>query len=148
MKKGIFIVSLTGITFAACKKEDTKASCPATMAGLAGTYSLVKVEQGANGTYTDVTTTYTQPCQRDNKLTLYADSTYKYEDAGTVCTFNESDSSTWEIDAGGKLNIGAVGPFILDDLTISSFDCNNLVTTADFGTVSGIAVTTRFTFRK
>ncbi|UEG49219.1 lipocalin family protein [Ferruginibacter lapsinanis] len=147
MKKVFLFLSLAAITIISCKKEATK-SCPTSMADLAGTYSFVKVESGGGGTYSDVTSYYTEACERDNKLTLNANGTYTYTDAGTVCTTDESSTGNWDIDITGHLNIGSVGPFNLDDLTIISFDCSTLVAEADFGTVGSTPIKVRFTFRK
>ena len=118
------------------------------MESLAGTYRLVKVEQGGGGSFSDMTNLVTEACQRDNTLTLNANGTYTYTDAGTACTPAENSSGNWEIDSNGKLNIGAVGPFILDDLSITSFNCSTLVAEADFGMVGGVTIVTKFTFKK
>jgi len=147
MKKGLLILSLAAITASSCKKEDTK-NCPKTMDGLAGTYTLVKVEQGGGGAFSNVTTFYTEACERDNKLTLNAAGTWDYADAGTQCDPSQSDTGSWSIGADGKLNIGPVGSLILDDVDVVSFDCSTLVGETDFGSAGGVPLKVRFTFNK
>ena len=66
MKK-IIIVSITFfLLLSSCKKENsssTPASCNKTMADIAGTYSLVKVEAGLADPLSDITTSELDSCQ-------------------------------------------------------------------------------------
>ena len=126
MLKKIIIPGLLLLTFSACKKDN---SCDKTVASIAGTYSLVKLEVGSGGVFSDITGLL-ETCQLDDKLSLNANGTSSYMDLGTVCLPAGDESGTWDITAAGKMTINTGGGTVdVTDADITSFDCSTLVLT-------------------
>lgn len=116
--------------FTACKK-DKVTSCEKTMADIAGTYTVVKLEIGISGVFTDITNEL-EPCEKDDKLILNSNGTSTYQDLGLACDPPENSSGTWSIDGSGKMTIddgGGSGSADISTATINSFDCTTLVLT-------------------
>lgn len=111
--------------FGSCKKDKAN-SCDKTMAAIAGTYSIVKIEMGSGGSYQDVTSLFLESCELDDQIILSSDGTVSYKDAGTACESNGDDSGTWAIDSNGKITVAA-GSVDASSADISSFDCSTLV---------------------
>jgi hypothetical protein len=129
------------IVSSSCKKEKANSNCEKTVASIAGTYSVVKVEVGFAGNFTDVAL---EPCQVDDKLTLNADGTTVYKDLGTVCEPSGDETGTWGISSSGKMTI-ANGTIGVNEADITSFDCSTLVLTA---TDSDSGAKVRLTIKK
>ena len=149
MKK-IIIVSITFfLLLSSCKKENsssTPASCNKTMADIAGTYSLVKVEAGLADPLSDITTSELDSCQLDDKLILNTNATANYQDLGIVCTPNGSKNGNWSIAGDGKMTIDA-GTTVVTNAEIVSFDCATLVLLTN-RVISGVTVKFRLTIKK
>jgi len=147
--KRIIIVSTTFfLLLSSCKKENSNSTptCNKTVADIAGTYSIVKVEAGLAEPLTDITTSELDPCQLDDKLVLNANGTANYQDVGTVCSPNGSETGTWSIGSDGKMTLNA-GTTDVSNAEISSFDCATLVLLAN-EVISGIPVKFRLTIKK
>jgi hypothetical protein len=150
MKKVIVALFSLSVLAVSCKKDENN-DCPKTQAEIAGTYKLTKVEVslGGGSGFTDITNeVFTEPCEADDQIVLNANGTASYVDAGTVCTPNGSDSGTWQLNANGTINMGSGSVGLdLENATIASFDCKNLVVDATV-TLMGVSATYRFTFQK
>jgi hypothetical protein len=148
MKKNIVVFVAIVIAFAACKKENnsTPVGCANTVAAIAGTYALVKVELGNAGVFTDITTVQLLPCQIDDKVELNTSGVANFKDEGTICTPPGNKTGTWGIGADGKMTI-AGGSLSVNNAEIISFDCNTLVL---LGTQSyaGTIIQLRLTIKK
>ena len=144
MKIKTLVPAVLLLLFTACKK-DKSASCDKTVAAIAGTYTVVKLEVGIGGAFTDVTNQL-EPCQTDDKLTLNADGTSSYQDLGLACDPPENSTGTWSIDGSGKMTIDDGSNADVSMADINSFDCSTLVlTTSD---VSAPGYEFRLTIRK
>ena len=141
MKLKFLAPALLVVVFASCKKNETN-TCGKTMADIAGTYSISKLEFERSGAFVDFTDSL-EDCNKDDKLTLNADGTSSYQDAGVACDPPENASGTWSIDSEGRMSIddGGADIFSVSTAEITSFDCNTLVLT---GISPGFA---GFTFR-
>jgi Lipocalin-like domain len=124
--------------FTACKKDKTTpTSCDKTMAAIAGTYIVSKIELGTGGVFSDITSQM-KDCQKDDKLTLNSNGTSTYQDLGIACSPSGNGSGTWSIDASGKMTIdGGGGPARVSQADINSFDCTALVVTGTTSSAPG-----------
>ncbi len=114
-----------------CKKNDSNSSnCSKTVASIAGTYSIVKVEVSINGSFTDFTFSIAD-CNRDDSLSLNSNGTTSYRDLGIKCSPPSDGTGTWGISSAGKINIrsnrGGASEVSQGDIT--SYDCSVLVIT-------------------
>ncbi len=127
--KTLATVILLFILFS-CKKNDNKSNCDKTMASIAGTYSIAKVELGLNGSFTDFTSTI-EDCNRDDRLSLNSNGTTSYQDLGVKCSPPADGTGTWSISSAGKItitdNTGGASDVSQGDIT--SYDCSLLVIT-------------------
>lgn len=149
MKKIIIVSTSFFLLLSSCKKENstsTPATCNKTMADVAGTYSLVKIEAGLADPLSDITTSELNPCQLDDKLVLNASGTANYQDLGIVCTPSGSTNGTWSISVDGKMTINA-GTTVVANAEIVSFDCATLVMLTN-KVISGVSVKFRLTIKK
>lgn len=149
MKKIIIVSISLFLIVSSCKKEGsatTVSTCNKTVADIAGTYSIVKVEAGLAEPLSDITNTEIKPCQIDDKLVLNANGTSLYQDAGTACSPNGSAAGTWSISSDGKISAN-LGIADVANATIVSFDCKTLVLLGD-RVVSGLSVKFRVTLIK
>ncbi len=149
MKKIIIVSISLFLIVSSCKKEGsatTVPTCNKTVADIAGTYSIVKVEAGLAEPLSDITNTEIKPCQIDDKLVLNANGTSLYQDAGTACSPNGSAAGNWSIGGDGKISAN-LGIADVANATIVSFDCKTLVLLGD-RMVSGLSVKFRVTLIK
>lgn len=148
MKKIIFVSITFFLLLASCKKENSTSAktCNKTVADIAGTYSIVKVEAGLAEPLTDITTSELDPCQLDDKLVLNANGTANYQDAGTACSPNGSETGTWSIGSDGKMTLNA-GTTDVSNSEIISFDCATLVLLAN-EVIGGFPLKFRLTIKK
>ena len=145
MKSILSIAFVTIIIFSSCKKEPVNNSCSNTMANLAGTYSIVKIEANTSVPYADITNQYLRSCQRDDKIELAASGTATYTDAGTACDPNGTVAGTWSVSGTGKVSVAA-GPVDVSDADLVSFDCTTLVllySTSYFGNPVDLRITVK-----
>ncbi len=132
MKK-VFIPALGLVALmASCKKSDSNKSCEVSVAAIAGNYKVTKIETVVAGTASDVTTTFLDPCERDDIYQLKTDKTVVYQDAGTVCSPSGAGTGTWDV-VSGKLTIShsGSGPDVAA-ATVSN-NCSSIVAEESFG---------------
>src|SRR4051794_11264772 len=97
MRNFLSIVLAAIIICSSCKKDKATNACSNSMANLAGTYSIVKIEANLFGTFSDVTGQYFKSCELDDKIILDANGTANYSDAGTACDPNGTVAGTWSV---------------------------------------------------
>jgi len=115
-----FILLLT----ASCQKEkdDTADPCPKTVAGIAGNYKLASLTYKASATSAEQDyLLFMDGCERDDIISLEANGTYNYQDAGMACSPDGTYSGTWGIAGNAIISDGVVNG------TIQSFDCRKLI---------------------
>ena len=122
MKRAI-VIFISLLTFFSCKKEkDDSKSCTTDVASISGSYKITSMlyKESPSGTETEVFAFFTEPCERDNILTLKTDGTYHNEDAGTKCDPPADEDGTWTL-SGTTISVDG------DPATIESFDCKKLI---------------------
>jgi hypothetical protein len=138
MKK-ISILALSAVVLlASCKKDKDAANCEVSVAGIAGSYKISKVEAIIIGTSQDITSTSVEACKRDDVYVLKADKTVSYQDAGTVCSLNGTGTGTWDI-VNGKLTLNANGTDF-DGAAVSN-NCSGIVVEETVGNGSSLRTT-------
>lgn len=120
MKKLNLVLVLTTIILFSCKKEEEKkqATCPATVAGIAGTYGFAAVsykESPAAAAFDFMA--MMDDCERKHTFQLKGDGTYIYTDA---CSTDEPTNGEWVV----KDNVITIDEMLTG--TISSYDCKQL----------------------
>jgi hypothetical protein len=135
MKKLALTLAIGVLTFASCKKDNDD-DCQTTAATLAMSYKTVsiKYKQTPSSSEIDYFATL-DACEKDDVLTLNANGTYSYTDAGTACTPSGSYTGTWSV-SGNTITVDG------DNGTIQSFDCNTLVLYIENSFVAGDRLTT------
>ena len=127
MKKTLLFViasaALLALIISGCSKKNDATA--ATMKNVAGTYKLTAAT-GAFGGLTFNLYDSIPACQRDDNLTLNADSTYQVIDAGTQCNPPDNQTGTWFINGSDFVRHG---PVSTDSGTIKSFNGSQLVVT-------------------
>ena len=96
------------------------------MAGISGTYRATAVgyKMNASATEQDVYNQwFTEACEKDDQITLNANGTFTFTDAGVKCNPDGGYSGTWSL-SGSTITIDG------DPATIQSFSCSNMVITA------------------
>ncbi len=129
------------------KDENSNTNCDKTMANIAGSYGIIKLEVGAGGVFQDATNQL-DACEMDDKIVLNVNGTSAYQDAGVACSPSGNSTGTWSISAAGKMTIddGSGGASDIASADITSFDCSTLVLTATDPATPGILY--RLTIRK
>lgn len=121
MKKAMLSLLPVLLLLGACKKD----SCKTDAASLAGAYKVSAVKYKINSSLPEADYTdefFSEPCEKDDVLTLNANGTYTVTDAGVVCSPAGGDSGSWSV-SGNTINV------LDEDYNISSFNCNDLVLT-------------------
>jgi Lipocalin-like domain len=135
MKMNPFMLGLSLLLslLGACKKENkAEDPCTTSQQGLAGTYRLtaLKYKMSASSPEQDYLV-FLDACERDDLITLNANGSYSYQDAGTSCTPSGNDSGTWTVTGNTISSDGMVNG------TITSYDCRTLIYHVDNMLVSG-----------
>ena len=126
MKKLFVFAFILGFTFMSCKKDKDK-SCDLTEQNIQGSYKLTSFKYKASSTTPeiDALNTLLEPCKRDDIVTLLANKTYQYKDAGTQCQPNGDEDGTWSL-TGNTLYLDGdpadIGNFSCSGFTISTTD--------------------------
>jgi Lipocalin-like domain len=106
-----------------CKKEKTaEPACTTSMAGMAGTYRLTALQYKINAAAP--AQDYLQlldDCEQDDLVTLQANGSYIYQDAGVSCTPARNETGTWSLSGSTISSDGIING------TISSYNCSTLV---------------------
>ena len=141
MKRNITLaIAALGLAITSCKK-DRPTDCPATTAGLSGTYKLQSMSYKLSAAAPAVDyMQFMESCEKDDRVTLKANGTYEYVDAGEVCTQDGSNDGTWSVNGTSIESDGLISG------TIESFDCNTLVYYVDGINTTGDRLT--FTMKK
>jgi len=92
------------------------------MASVAGGYKITAYTYKASPSAPeqDYFSVFTDPCERDDIITLNVNGNYTYTDAGVTCSPPGDATGTWSI-SGTTMNLDG------DLSTVESFDCKNLV---------------------
>jgi hypothetical protein len=120
MKKLIFF-SLIICSGLSCKKNTDK-TCNLDTASVAGSYKVTAIRYKATATSPETdyyNQFYPDACERDDIITLNANGTATYTDAGVKCTPAGDDTGTWSL-SGNTITIDG-GPAHVD-----SFNCSSM----------------------
>lgn len=148
MKTLILVSVVLLCLFTSCKKdENSNTNCDKTMANIAGSYGIIKLEVGAGGIFQDATNQL-DACELDDKIVLNANGTSAYQDAGVACSPSGNSAGTWSISAAGKMTIddGSGSASDISSADITSFDCSTLVLTGTDPSTPGFQL--RLTIKK
>lgn len=139
MKKLFLAISILAFAFTSCKKDDKK-DCSLTEKNLAGNYMVtsVKYQGSATSQELDFFDDFYEACQKDDIITISADHTYKYVDAGTSCQPNGNYDGTWSLQ-GTQLTLDGES----DDL--ENFDCTGFSVSESDVIKDGDKITVRYT---
>ncbi|MEP6584056.1 MAG: lipocalin family protein [Ginsengibacter sp.] len=139
MKKLLLLIVVFAIAFSACKDKKEK-TCSLSEANLTGSYKIVsiKYKASASATEMDVTDQYLDPCEKDDILTLNANHTYVYTDAGTICSPDGSYDGDWAL-SGNTISVDG------DPATVQDFSCSGFSLVATDAIISGDITTLNYT---
>jgi len=146
MKKFFIAFSCLTLVFASCKKDKDEATDTSaiTTQNISGTYTFgsVTVKQG-NAAPEDITDFwFDEPCVKDDQITLNANGTAVFTDAGVKCNPPGDDTGIWALTSNNtKLNLDG------EELTIQSFD-GKILKVGETGTDNGVAYTLTITLNK
>jgi len=116
------VALLTCGTLFSCNKNPDVPTCEVTVANLSGSYKLSALQYKSSASAAPVDYLATMDdCEKDNILTLKSDGSYHSDDAGTVCSPNESGDGTWQLKGNTLTSDGTLNG------TIDSYDCKILV---------------------
>lgn len=120
-----------------CQKEaQAPVDCPQTVAAIAGTYKLTALKYKASASSAEQDyLLLKEPCELDDIISLNANGTYNYQDAGISCSPDGTDSGTWSISGNTIISDGIVSG------TIQSFDCRNLIAYSNDVIIPGDRIT-------
>jgi hypothetical protein len=106
-----------------CKKEkNNDGGCSITMSSLSGTYKLTSLKYKVNGTTAEQDfLAFMDDCEKDDLIILNQNGNYNYQDAGSVCSPDNSSSGEWALHGRTIASDGVMNG------AISSFDCKTLV---------------------
>ncbi|MEI2748179.1 MAG: lipocalin family protein [Ferruginibacter sp.] len=146
MKKFILPAFAFVLALSSCKKDDTSPSCEKTVAGIAGSYKVTKIETITAGITQDVTTSILDACQISGVIQLKSDKTFTYTESGGTCTDN--GAGTWDVVSGAlTINSTSGGSYDVDNATISSWNCSTLVV-SESANLGGVTIEYRSTLTK
>jgi hypothetical protein len=140
MKKLILVISVLTFTFLSCKKEDTKKDCSLTEKNLVGNYMVTSVKYLGSPTSQEIDffNDFYDACQKDDIITISADHTYTYADAGTKCQPNGDYNGTWALQ-GTTLSLDGDGE------PLENFDCSGFSVSQTDVIKDGDKITVRYT---
>lgn len=107
MKKLLFLCLIV-TTFISCKK-DKDDECELTTAAMAANYKVSAVRYKATATSAETdyfNAWFTDACERDDVVSLNANGTYVFTDAGVVCSPPGDDTGTWSISGNNFITDG------------------------------------------
>lgn len=119
MKPILLFLAISILAFASCKKDKENEDCTLTETNLVGSYKVtsVKYKASASSTEIDYIDVFFDPCEKDDILTLNANHTYNYSDAGVTCSPNGNYDGDWSLN-GNVLSVDG------DPGTLENFDCS------------------------
>jgi hypothetical protein len=126
LKLALATLLISSIIFS-CKKEKTnEGGCKISMSSLSGTYKLTSLTYKPNPSADGQDfLAYMNDCEKDDLIVLKQDGTYDYQDAGNICTPDNSSNGEWAVHGNILTSDG------LFNGTISSFDCKTMVYNLD-----------------
>ena len=127
----ILAFSLLLILSSSCKKDDDAPTCPFTVAGVTGSYTLTSMlyRTTPNGSDTQIIGSL-PACKRDDVLTLNANGLYFIQDVGVTCGGGGSIAGSWTITSNTISFEGDVYNF-------GSWDCTSLIIYKDNRVTAG-----------
>ena len=139
MKKLLIVTFLLAFGFMSCKKEKDKA-CTLSEQSLAGSYKVTSVKYKVSASAPEVESIhdFLDNCELDDVLTLLANKTYQYKDAGTHCAPNGDYDGTWSL-SGNTLNVDG------DNVPIENFNCGGFAIIMSDYNVAGDKATITYT---
>jgi hypothetical protein len=126
MKKFI-IIPLVLVILSSCKKDKDK-TCNLSMASAAGSYKITAVKYKATPASPEIdyyNLFFTDACEKDDIITLNANGTYVFTDAGTKCVPPGDDTGTWSLSGNTATidgNPSNVDNFNCSTMTLSEAD--------------------------
>jgi hypothetical protein len=134
--KRIIVIGISALfIFSGCEKEDT---CNLTQESLIGTYRLTALTyRESPGSPVEDDFSGLSECVKDNLFSFNSDRTFRYQDAGLVCSSNLDYTATWTL-TGTTLEYGG------DISIVSDFNCERMVTTISDVDVQGDVLTATF----
>jgi hypothetical protein len=121
MKKLSFACLPLLLLFFSCKKE--KATCDLNSTNIVGSYKATAVNYKATPSSTPIDIlALSDACDKDNIITLNANGTYTYQDAGVKCDPTSDDTGTWSLNNNALTVDSEAG-------VVTSFDCSSMVLT-------------------
>lgn len=91
-------LAFSALLFTACKKDKDEASASITKESISGKYKLTNLEVVPPVGPATSMMGQLEACEKDDIYTLNTDFSAKYEDAGTSCGGQASESTTWALD--------------------------------------------------
>jgi hypothetical protein len=140
MKRTVLFLVISGtaaLIITGCSKKND--SVAVSVKSLAGTYKLTAYTASSSGITIDMMPNV-EDCEKDNLLTLKADSTYSYKDAGTVCSIDASTDGQWTISGNYFISDGLTPT---DSATVKSYSGSSLVLTTTMTDQGTTAVLTQ-----
>lgn len=118
MKKLLVCTFLLGLTFMSCKKDKDK-TCAVSEQNMVGSYKVTSIKYKASASAPEIESlsTFLDPCEQDDVLSLLANKTYLYKDAGTKCNPVGDYDGDWSI-SGNTLTVDG------DQVNFDSFSCS------------------------
>jgi len=119
----VIVLAITVVIGISCKKDkDKSSSCATDVASISGSYKITaytykQTPSSPEQDYYDII--FSDPCERDDVLTLNSNGNFAFTDAGVVCSPSGDYSSTWSL-SGNTITIDG------DPATVESFDCKTL----------------------
>jgi len=137
------LITIAAGVFTACHKDSSSDECKTDMQHVAGAYRLTAAKYKTSTTAAEQDfLPFMDACEKDDKIELSANGTYAYSDIGEKCAPDNSSTGTWSI----KENTFVCKENdILDQGTISTFDCRQLVIYRDNIIVQGDRMTLTLT---
>ncbi len=134
MKKILLSLCVMSIAFVGCKDDNDDVTCALNTAGVAAAYKITALTYKADAATPAVDMfALMDPCEKDDVITLNANNTVTYTDAGTQCVPPGNDTGTWMLSGSTITLDGEVG-------TISNYSCAGMTVTIN-GTTAGEVTT-------
>ncbi|MBC7889839.1 MAG: lipocalin family protein [Ferruginibacter sp.] len=120
MRKKFLPVIVLFSLLLSCTKAIEEKSCLLNSATIAGAYKFTAIVYKKDSSTPAIDQFAILPsCEKDDILTINADNTYAYTDAGATCTPAGDESGTWIL-SGSRFTLGG------DIYTVSYFDCGTI----------------------
>jgi Lipocalin-like domain len=126
LKLAIATLLISSVIFSCKKDKNNGDECPINMNSLSGTYKLISLKYKLNSSAPEQDyLAFMDDCEKDDVIILNQSGTYRYQDAGTVCSPNGSSDGEWSVHGHTLTSDGLING------RISSFDCKKIVYNID-----------------